>query len=270
MKFFKKLITIFVFTFFIFSIATPNVLAKPEDNSNGKILFQNDEITDLGELENRAKLGISDDKDIKINITTNTILESRNATDDKIDSKILYTTSQKLKTTQLKDGSIKDSYVMTTFALSSLNFYDENYDSSYGVKIALRVYYDHKSYTQSSVVYDLYDIISSEGTIVSRTDGRIVLKTLEVFGKNFGKAFLDGDYNSYLGLKSFDDKKTVNYPSEQSWYTLTDGQDRYFYNVSASSSYVASRCRVYLTRVAGGSTWSVDVDFIRGDVSLPF
>lgn len=70
-KFMKKSVKLFVVLLLILGVFSSNFLVyassvSPTTGTQGKVIYQANEITDINQLKNRAQLGITDDKDFKL------------------------------------------------------------------------------------------------------------------------------------------------------------------------------------------------------------
>ena len=105
------LISCLTIVLMIFTTFSPVQAANTNEKSKAKILYSDKEITDIENLEARAKQGISDDADIMFT----QVQEAKIILDNGVEIPIeTYETTQKLLVTS-ENGVLTNSYVTTTF-----------------------------------------------------------------------------------------------------------------------------------------------------------
>lgn len=242
------------------------------------------QITDLKVLEDRAKKGITDDKDSHFLIGS--------SKDDK-GTTAQYKTSQKINTLTDKDGKITNSYAATVFipcktvtdntnspslsiangkniitpkannnSTNSLNLSrlntssNDNWDTTYDVLVAIQVYYDRISYSN----YDMYRVNNVYGEIERK--GSTYVKDLNMISKAWGRSYTDGNPNSPAGITHYDYEGSIDDPTVGKWYSQKVGTPNLYYDCGVSGTYVGAQSRADL--YYRGSSWNVYVNFIGG------
>jgi len=250
-------------------LVVPAMAASPESSPpipvNAQVVFEKDPITDLGLLLERAKGGITDfagDKAIgKITGPPGAIVKE-------------YVTTQKVKELRWNGGGL-DRYVTSAFFLVALpesNSTDVGIlaadtttitDPSYSYTLYLELNYDNQWDVNGNV---FGKILSVKGKW-TRLDSQVTAQNAKLMAGANGPT-LSGGYNvSKLSEKS------IGYPTSGSTYTITPPDWGYTkYQASDGGTildcYIAGGARSTLVR--GGTTWSLDADIIKGDMSGPW
>lgn len=164
---FRKL-SLGIIAFTLFTVPPINAEELKKEDTEEKIIFQKSEINDEKLLLQRAKLGITDNKEMDEKSTTAIqITDENNQTVTPVNTTI-YATTEKLKSVT-KNNEVVESYVTTIFGIVELeednndintkkNYtpLDDNgngeLDESKSVYSYSRIYYDLKKYNKISHV----------------------------------------------------------------------------------------------------------------------
>ncbi|WP_025027464.1 hypothetical protein [Caldalkalibacillus mannanilyticus] len=240
---------------FIALVATPITAFAINENAGegtkerSKVIFSQEEVTDLNELFERAKRGQSDLKMDTIlgskrrNIPEQTLQQIsslnenpkaklRNSNGVEAEAEALATT-QLLKTIENEEGNVVNYYVTDTFFIIeeeqlhefAMNSYisekDKGYsawDSTYGIRAHSRIYYDD----HSTVWQDYFLMVGVEGSWKS-FDRNVTLSPNYVKMGNTGYIKGSAKYTSQQIEEWFPDSLSFSYGAPSDWEPTTGG-----------------------------------------------
>lgn len=267
-----------LFTFcLVFSSSIPT-FAK--NLGNEKITFSTNEITDMKVINSRLKSGITEDDNVKGNISFgNDIISGGNGQKLKLVSDNVKVTSQKVKETVNENGDKTIDYVAyvladvhavplsnntpTVSALSSGGGTEEpyGYDDSYSIQTFIKVTYQYNYFIRNTVEYNLFKFTGVSSKVV-RLDSSVSLTKLVLKNSANGSYYSDSNANYFVGRGSLSSTKTFNYPSSGSYYSITP--INYYYNTACGGTGVAfirADATTYCAR--GGSPWNYTVSLVK-------
>lgn len=216
-------------------------------NSDEKIVFETEPITDLDILYERAENGISDKREKMIN--TKAVLQKIGS--NKLSEIDIVQTTQCIKITEEDKGQKQTSYATTIFAsipnLPSLlksydeYDYDEDEDSTYSVRAYSTIYWNEYE-DQYEILYGNLEKVIGGWQIL---DSRVYLSNRHVINGQCGWT-MTNRYKEYSQNK-YPSSNTYSYTTPSSWLPVK-------FNPSAPPMELGSTSNVTIT--FGSNSWS--------------
>lgn len=228
------MMAVFMLTFTLNSLG----FAAPNINSS-KIIFQKEVITDTDALFDRAVKGITDKNGGTF--TPNAIAENKE-TGEKIPVKT-FSTTQLAKQENLADGSIKNTYVTTSFAVLSFDGsqYKHQWDGAYSVDAYSTIYWNEVYYSGDPNKY--ISLYKADGGWTINDNSVAVSNKKATIGQT-GLVY-NGVFRQYSQTYS-PSGLTFSYDAPNSWLPV------FYINCVVG-------CTTSATITRGGSSWSLNL-----------